>query len=198
MEAFWSSLLLIGLAELGDKTQLLTFVLVRQFRRPLIIAIALGLAFLVSYSLAAIVGVWIEQSFIKNWIHWASALMFLAIGCWILLSASDSHNEPEENTSSSAKSSSITAAFAFSFVSILTAELGDKSQLSLVAISIHLQPIELIVAGALLGTLIVNLPVLVLARHSYSRHWLQRSHQEWIGYLAGSLFIVFGLVLLLS
>ena len=198
MEAFWNSLLLIGLAELGDKTQLLAFILVRQFRRPFIIAIALGLAFLISYSFAAILGSWIEQTLIQTWIEWASGLMFIAIGCWIVFSASQPDKQSELDTDSTAKSPSMLAAFAISFVSILTAELGDKSQLSLVAISIHLQPIELVVAGALLGTLIVNLPVLVLARHSYSTPWLQHRNKQWIRFVAGSLFIAFGLVLLLS
>lgn len=194
MEAFAGGLLAVGLAELGDKTQLLVFVLVRQFRRPLIVALALMLAFLVSYAAAGAFGGWIGQSAVRAWFEWLSALLFIVIGCWILLA----HSERDSEIRTRSKLTSKGSVFAFAFVTILIGELGDKSQLSVLALAMHLEPVWLIVAGALIGSLIVNLPVIWLGQQSSLSPWMNPRLQLWIRWLAGGLFILLGLLMLLS
>lgn len=192
MEAFWGGLLTVGLAELGDKTQLLAFMLVRQLRRPLIVGLALALAFLFSYAIAGAFGAWMQQSLLLDWIRLLAGLMFMGIGCWIVYAGDEQTDEIQMRPASA------WSAFMLAFVTVFIGELGDKSQFTVLAVSIAFEPFWLIVAGALIGSLIVNLPVIWLGQQSHSSPWMNDRLQQWFRWLAGGVFIVFGLVLLVS
>lgn len=190
MEAFAAGLLTVGLAELGDKTQLLVFVLVRQFRRPLVVMLAMVIAFLVSFAVAGAFGAWLQQSILMDWIRGISALMFIAIGCWMLFAG----DEPAPALQS--KPTSGASAFALALVTVLIAELGDKSQLTVVALAITLEPVGWIVLGALMGTLLVNLPVIWIGQRSQTNAWINDRLHRWIRYSAASVFVLLGLLML--
>ena len=56
MEAFIVSTGIVALAEIGDKTQLLAFLLAAKFRRPVPIILAILVATLANHAVAASVG----------------------------------------------------------------------------------------------------------------------------------------------
>ena len=59
LEALFTSMALVALAEIGDKTQLLAFVLAARFRKPAPIILAILCATLVNHGLAGALGAWI-------------------------------------------------------------------------------------------------------------------------------------------
>ena len=59
MEAFLTSAVLVALAEIGDKTQLLSFVLAARLRKPGAIIMGIFVATLLNHALAGSVGVWL-------------------------------------------------------------------------------------------------------------------------------------------
>ena len=190
MEAFWAGLVSVGLAELGDKTQLLVFLLIRQFRRPLTVAFALVLAFALSYAIAAVLGAWLQQTVLLEWIAVFAALMFIGIGCWMLLIREDETRKLQSQPTSGI------SAFMLAFIAILVAELGDKSQLTVVALAMMLEPVGWIVFGASIGTLLVNLPLIWISQRSQTVAWIDARIHRWLRYLASAVFIAIGLFML--
>ena len=79
MEAFLVSAGLVALAEIGDKTQLLAFVLAARFRRPLPIIAGIFAATIVNHSLAGAVGRVLVQAIGPRALRIALALSFFAM-----------------------------------------------------------------------------------------------------------------------
>ena len=61
MEALLISTGVVALAEIGDKTQLLAFILAARFKRPLPIIAGILVATLVNHGLAGAFGAWITS-----------------------------------------------------------------------------------------------------------------------------------------
>ena len=58
MEAFWISITTISIAEIGDRTQLLSLVLAARYRRPWPIVAGILCATLANHAAAGLIGVW--------------------------------------------------------------------------------------------------------------------------------------------
>jgi len=60
MEALFISTGVVALAEIGDKTQLLAFILAARFKKPIPIIAGILVATLVNHGLAGAFGAWIQ------------------------------------------------------------------------------------------------------------------------------------------
>ena len=82
MEAFLISTSIVALAEMGDKTQLLSLVLAAKFRKPLPIVAGIFAATLVNHALAGAVGNWITTVLGPDVLRWILGVSFILMAGW--------------------------------------------------------------------------------------------------------------------
>jgi putative Ca2+/H+ antiporter (TMEM165/GDT1 family) len=85
MEAFLVSTGAVAIAEIGDKTQLLAFVLAARFRKPVPIIAGILVATLFNHSLAGALGTWLMTVIGPTPLRWILGLSFLAMAAWTLI-----------------------------------------------------------------------------------------------------------------
>ncbi|MGB5147540.1 MAG: TMEM165/GDT1 family protein, partial [Porticoccaceae bacterium] len=96
MEAFLVSTGIVALAEIGDKTQLLAFILAARFRRPLPIIAGILIATLVNHSFAGALGAWITALMTPQTLRWVLGISFLGMAIWTLIP--DKFDESDSKT----------------------------------------------------------------------------------------------------
>lgn len=181
MDIFLNSLLLVGIGEIGDKTQLLAMVLACRYRKPLPIIFGILIATTLNHGIAAWVGEVIGSTLDGVWMQWLIALSFIAIGFWVL-----KPDTLEENPNAKDY-----GAFLTTLVLFFVAEIGDKTQLVTVALAAQYQSLLLVLLGTTAGMLIVNLPAV------FCGNWLMKKIPvHYIRYAASLLFIGFGFLLI--
>jgi len=182
MDALLSSTLAVAIAEIGDKTQLLTLFLVARFAQHRG-AIVLGIlaATLVNHGISAWLGGWLVQWIPETWVPWIIGLSFIAVGLWVLIP--DKDDEEESQTLKY-------GAFIATCVLFFIAEIGDKTQIATVILAARYETALLwVVAGTTLGMLLANVPV------AYAGGWLMsRVPMHWVRWSACGLFVVLGVL----
>ena len=152
MEAFLLSTGIVALAEMGDKTQLLSLVLAARFRKPWPIAWGILVATLANHALAGALGSWVTTVLGPDVLRWALGLSFLAMAVWMLIP--DKLDEDEQP-----KATSHLGVFGTTLVAFFLAEMGDKTQIATVALAAQYQQWAAVVAGTTLGMMLANVPV---------------------------------------
>lgn len=154
MEAFLVSTGIVALAEMGDKTQLLSLVLAARFRRPWPIVAAILVATLVNHSIAGAVGAWITALVGPQLLRWLVAASFLAMAAWMLVPDKlDDDDQPKGGRF---------GVFGTTLIAFFLAEMGDKTQVATVMLAARYTPLWAVVAGTTLGMMIANVPVVFL------------------------------------
>ena len=85
MEALLFSTGIVALAEIGDKTQLLTLLLASRFKRPGPIILGILIATLLNHAIAAALGAWIAREVGDQAMRWILGISFLAMAGWMLI-----------------------------------------------------------------------------------------------------------------
>ena len=153
MEAFLTSSLLVAIAEIGDKTQLLAIVLATRFRRPLPIILGILVATLANHALAAFAGQFAAGLLDGQWFRLAIAASFVAMGLWTLIP--DKLDEDEQPRARG-------GVFLTTLVAFFLVEMGDKTQLATVALGAQYANLVAVTAGTTLGMMIANVPAVLL------------------------------------
>jgi Ca2+/H+ antiporter, TMEM165/GDT1 family len=153
LEAFIISTGIVALAEIGDKTQLLAFILAAKFRKPWPIVLGILVATLANHGLAGALGSWITSFLGPHTLRWILGLSFLAMAAWILV--------PDKFDEGDAKLARY-GAFGTTVVAFFFAEMGDKTQIATVALAAQYQDFFSVVAGTTLGMMIANVPAVLL------------------------------------
>ena len=86
MESLFVSTGVVALAEIGDKTQLLAFILAARFKKPLPIIAGILLATLVNHGLAGALGAWITNSVSREILRGVLGVSFLGMAIWSVTS----------------------------------------------------------------------------------------------------------------
>jgi Ca2+/H+ antiporter, TMEM165/GDT1 family len=146
VETFFTSTLLVTLAEMGDKTQLLAFALSSRFRKPWTVMAGILVATVLNHALAALLGGWVMQRVPPLYLTWALGLSFVGFGIWTLFP--DSY---EDETKPDTYGPFVTTAILFFF-----AEIGDKTQLATVALGAKYSATLIVVMGTTLGMMIAD------------------------------------------
>lgn len=154
MEAFLVSAAAIALAEIGDKSQLLAFLLAARFRRSLPILAGLALATLVNHSIAGAVGAWLASVVDADVLRWLLGAGFLLMAGWMLI--------PDRPDPDEIQLRSTFGVFGASLVAFFLAEIGDKTQIATVGLTIHFGSPVSVILGAVLGMIAINLPAVLL------------------------------------
>lgn len=153
MEALLTSTLLVAVAEIGDKTQLLAIVLATRFRKPLPIVLGILVATLANHALAAFAGQFAAGLFEGQWFRTAVAGSFVIMGLWTLVP--DRLDDDEQPRSRG-------GVFLTTLIAFFLVEMGDKTQLATVALGAQYANLFAVTAGTTLGMMIANVPAVLL------------------------------------
>jgi len=184
MEALFTSISTVALAEMGDKTQLLALFLAARF--PSKTAIILGMLFatLFNHALSAWFGVEAANWIPVSWVNWVVGISFIVVGLWLLIPDKD---DSEEGTILKY------GAFTATFVLFFLAEIGDKTQIATVLLGAHYGSVGLVLLGSTIGMMLANVPVV------FAGNWIMdRINPTLTRRLACVLFLVMGLVSIIS
>ena len=149
MDAFLVATGIVALAEIGDKTQLLAFLLAARFRRPLPIVLGIFVATLLNHAFAAAVGALVGELLGPSVMRWVLGLAFLAMAVWTMIP-----DEIDETEASLAKF----GVFMTTLIAFFVAEMGDKTQVATVALAARYSEMAMVVAGTTLGMMLANVP----------------------------------------
>lgn len=184
MEAFLFSTGIVALAEIGDKTQLLAFLLAAKFRRPLPIVAGILVATLANHALAAAVGAWISSVLGPNAMRWILGVSFIAMAAWTLV--------PDKIDDEDAKLGHY-GVFLATLLAFFMAEMGDKTQVATVALAARFDAIVSVVAGTTLGMMLANVPAVYLGERIAGKVPLKLVHG-----IAAAIFALLGVATLLG
>jgi putative Ca2+/H+ antiporter (TMEM165/GDT1 family) len=178
--AFATSTVLVAAAEIGDKTQLLSFALAARFRRHGPILWGILVATLVNHALAGTLGVLIAQALSPRLTTWIVGAGFLGFALWALV--------PDTLEGDPARHGGI---FLTTLVAFFLAEMGDKTQLATVGLGARFGLPVAVTLGTTLGMMIANVPAVVFGGRLAERFPLASMR-----YIAAALFAVTGIATL--
>ncbi len=181
LETVLSAASLVFLAELGDKTMLATVCLSAQCRRPRFVLGAAMLALMTSTALAVVVGYVLSTALPLDIIIWASGLIFIVLGIYTLL-----QKESDEDGTGAEP-----ASFLSIYSLVLFSEMGDKTQVSALAIAATTGLPILVFIGATIGLFLVNAIGVVMGDRIAAV-----SSVSIVRRVTGLVFILFGVLIL--
>jgi putative Ca2+/H+ antiporter (TMEM165/GDT1 family) len=184
MEAFLISTGIVALAEIGDKTQLLAFLLAAQFRRPIPIVLGIFTATVANHAFAGALGSWITGLMGPEALRWVLGLSFIAMAAWIMVP-----DQIDEDAVPQAKY----GVFAATVMAFFLAEMGDKTQIATVALAARFDSLLAVVAGTTFGMMLANVPAVYLGQSVAARVPLKLVHG-----IAAAIFAVLGVATLLG
>jgi putative Ca2+/H+ antiporter (TMEM165/GDT1 family) len=177
MESFLVSISTVAVAEMGDRTQLLSLVLAAHYRKPWPILAGVLCATLANHAAAGLVGVHLARFLTPQLLDGVVGASMIVMALWAL-----KQDTLEEGSGVGKKS-----AFAATTVAFFIAEIGDKTQVATIALAAAYSNLPLVVAGTTAGMLLANAPVVFLGKAFSDRLPLKRLH-----YLASGLFLILG------
>jgi len=184
LEAFLVSTGIVALAEIGDKTQLLAFILAAKFRRPLPIIVGILVATLANHGFAGALGSWITSLVGPETLRWVLGISFIAMAAWTLI--------PDKFDEGDAKLTRF-GVFGTTLVAFFLAEMGDKTQIATVALAAQFHAFFSVVAGTTLGMMIANVPAVLLGDRIANRVPVRLVHG-----IAAVIFAILGVATLLG
>jgi Ca2+/H+ antiporter, TMEM165/GDT1 family len=184
LDAFLVSTGVVALAEIGDKTQLLAFVLAARFRKPMPIILGILTATLANHALAGAVGAWVAHVLGPIALRVVLGVSFLAMAAWTLI--------PDRLDEAHAKLPHASV-FVTTIVAFFLAEMGDKTQIATIALTAEYRAFASVVAGTTLGMMIANVPAVLVGGRLARRLPIRLVHA-----VAAAIFAVLGIVALAS
>ncbi|CAM5793943.1 MAG: TMEM165/GDT1 family protein [Burkholderiales bacterium] len=185
MEALLVSTGVVALAEIGDKTQLLAFILAARFKKPVPIILGILAATLVNHGLAGALGAWITASVSPGVLRWVLGLSFLGMAVWTLI--------PDKIEDEESQVAQHLGVFGATLVTFFLAEMGDKTQIATVALAAHYATPLLVVLGTTLGMLIADVPAVFVGDKLAARIPMKLVHS-----IAAVIFVLLGIATLLG
>ena len=183
MEAFAISTAVVAVAEMGDKTQLLSFLLAAKLRRRTPIILGILCATLANHFLAGYLGVWLASLMSPQTLRWVVALAFFAFGAWALKA-----DKFEDNPNLRGA-----GVFLVTLIAFFLVEMGDKTQLATIALAARYDSLVEVVLGTTLGMMLANVPA-VLIGEALSH----RINMKMMRSVAAVLFAILGILALLA
>ena len=182
MEAFLVSTGIVALAEIGDKTQLLAFILAAKFRKPLPIVLGILVATVANHAMAGALGAWITSLVGPETLRWVLGVSFIAMAIWTLIP--DKFDEEDANLARF-------GVFGTTLLAFFLAEMGDKTQVATVALAAQYQAFFAVVAGTTCGMMIANVPAVFLGDRIANRMPVRLVHS-----VAAAIFALLGIATL--
>jgi putative Ca2+/H+ antiporter (TMEM165/GDT1 family) len=185
MEALLISTGVVALAEIGDKTQLLAFILAARFQKPVPIIAGILIATLFNHGIAGALGAWITTVVSPELLRWILGASFIGMAAWTLIP-----DKIEEEETQVAKHFGV---FGATLVTFFLAEMGDKTQVATVALAAHYGAPVLVVIGTTLGMLIADVPAVFVGNRFAAKIPMRLVHS-----IAAAIFAAMGLLTLMK
>lgn len=185
MEALFISTGVVALAEIGDKTQLLAFLLAARFKKPLPIVAGILGATIINHGLAGALGAWITAVISPDILRWVLGASFIAMAVWTLIP-----DKIEEEEAAIARRFGV---FGATLITFFLAEMGDKTQIATVAMAAHYGLPVQVVIGTTLGMLIADVPAVFLGDKAAKKVPMKLVHL-----VAAAIFALLGAATLLG
>ena len=185
MEALLVSTGVVALAEIGDKTQLLAFLLAARFKKPLPIILGILAATLVDHGLAGALGAWITATLAPEVLRWVLGASFIGMAAWTLI--------PDKIEDEESQIASRFGVFGATLITFFLAEMGDKTQIATVAMAAHYATPLLVVIGTTLGMLIADVPAVFVGDKLAAKIPMRLVHS-----IAAAIFSLLGVATLLG
>jgi Ca2+/H+ antiporter, TMEM165/GDT1 family len=183
MESLFVSTGVVALAEIGDKTQLLAFILAARFKKPLPIILGILCATVVNHGLAGVVGAWITAHVSQEVLRWVLGASFIGMAIWTLI--------PDKIEDEETQVAQRLGVFGATLVTFFLAEMGDKTQIATVALAAHYPSAVLVVIGTTLGMLVADVPAVFIGDRLANRIPMKLVHS-----IAAVIFLLLGLATL--
>ena len=175
----------VALAEMGDKTQLLAFLLAARFKKPVPIILGILLATIINHGFAGALGAWITTLLSPNTLGWILGLSFIAMAIWTL--------KPDEIEEDEAKIAGRFGVFGATTITFFLAEMGDKTQIATVALAANYSSVILVVIGTTLGMMIADVPAVFIGTK-----FAQKVSMKLVHGIAAAVFAILGIITLLN
>ncbi len=175
----------VALAEIGDKTQLLAFLLAARFKKPVPIILGILAATVVNHGLAGALGAWITHSISPDILRWVLGASFIGMAIWTMIP-----DKIEDEETQVAKRFGV---FGATLITFFLAEMGDKTQIATIAMAAHYADPLLVVIGTTLGMLIADVPAVFVGDKLANKIPMKLVHS-----VAAAVFAVLGIATLLG
>ena len=179
--ALLSSFMVVALAEMGDKTQLVALSMASRYRRPWAVMLGILIATTINHALASSVGVWAASRLPTAVVEWILGLSFIGFGVWTLVP--DTYDEPTKRPT--------WGPLVTTTVVFFLAEMGDKTQLATVALAARFGSPVAVTAGTTLGMVAADALAVFAGIYLATRLSI-----IWIRRAAAALFFLFGLAVI--
>jgi putative Ca2+/H+ antiporter (TMEM165/GDT1 family) len=144
---------MVGLAEIGDKTQIVALMLAARFRRPLPLILGILCATLLNHGAAGLLGTLLGAVLDGPWMGWALGVSFIGVATWALF--------PDKYEAEGEKVCRF-GAFVSSLVAFFLAEIGDKTQIATIGLAARFEVFLPVVIGTTFGMMAANIPAVVI------------------------------------
>lgn len=185
MESLLVSTGVVALAEIGDKTQLLAFILAARFKKPVPIILGILVATLINHGLAGALGAWITSAVTPEILRWVLGLSFIGMAIWTMI--------PDKIEEEETKIAQKFGVFGATLVTFFLAEMGDKTQIATVAMAAHYAAPLMVVIGTTLGMLIADVPAVLIGDKLANKIPMKLVHS-----IAAAIFAILGVATLLG
>jgi putative Ca2+/H+ antiporter (TMEM165/GDT1 family) len=185
MEALLNSVFVVAVAEIGDRTQLLSIVLASRFRRPLPILCGILVATIANHALAGIAGELVGDLLTGSVLRWVLAASFLAMAAWAIVPdklGGDGDGDDVVGVTTRGP-------FLATLCSFFVAEMGDKTQLATAALAARFDALAWVVIGTTTGMMIANVPAVLFGHFAGNR-----IDPRWARYVAAAIFAAQGVL----
>jgi len=185
MESLLVSTGVVALAEIGDKTQLLAFILGARFKKPVPIILGILAATIVNHGLAGALGAWITSAVSPEMLRWGLGLSFLGMTIWTMI--------PDKIEEEEIQISIRFGIFGATLITFFLAEMGDKTQIATIALAAHYASPLSVVVGTTLGMLIADVPAVFVGDKLANKIPMQLVHS-----IAAAIFLMMGVATVLG
>jgi len=185
MEPLFVSTGVVALAEIGDKTQLLAFILAARFKKPVPIILGILAATILNHGLAGALGAWITSAISPEILRWVLGLSFIGMAVWTMV--------PDKIEDEETQVAMKFGVFGATLITFFLAEMGDKTQIATVAMVAHYAAPLMVVMGTTLGMLVADVPAVFLGDKFANKIPMKLVHS-----IAAAIFALLGIATLLG
>ncbi|WP_114662061.1 TMEM165/GDT1 family protein [Polynucleobacter necessarius] len=177
----------VALAEMGDKTQLLSLMLAARYpRQSLAIILGIFIATIANHAGAALLGHWLMTLASPDVMRWILGVSFLGLGLWLLV---PDHIDDAKGSKVADRALQV---FILTVVLFFLAEMGDKTQIATIALCARYEDVVSVTIGTTLGMMLANAPAVWIGQK-----FTQRMPIKWVHAVVAVSFILIGLATLI-
>ena len=179
MQAFLVAVTSIAIAEIGDRTQLLSLALAAHYRKPWPIIAGIFVATIANHTVAGVVGRWLGAVLTPRVLDAIVGVSMVAMALWVR----------RADTLKGYPAISNRGAFLATGVAFFLAEIGDKTQIATLALAAAYPNLVAVVTGTTAGMLIANVPAVFIGDALSGKLPIRE-----MNYVAAAIFGVLGAV----